>query len=165
MINIFERKLKPVSIFSYRRVPQRDLAVNAGRLAAVQEELDRVFDSSFGSFFRPLDSFKRWNPAVDVYQDSDQFTVYAELPGLKKEEIEISLDGGTLTIAGERKQEGNAKEGFHTERYFGKFQRSLTLPAPVNSEKVNASYKDGILKVTLAKADEAKPKQIPVSVN
>jgi HSP20 family protein len=165
MINIFERKLKPVSIFSYRRVPQSDLAVNAGRLAAVQEELDRVFDSSFGSFFRPLDPFKRWNPAVDVYQDNDQFTVYAELPGLKKEEIKISLDNDTLTIGGERRHEGSADQGLRTERYFGKFQRSLTLPVSVNSEKVNATYKDGILKVTLPKAEEAKPKQIPVSVS
>jgi HSP20 family protein len=164
MIKIFERKLKPVNFVSYRRFPQSDLAANFKRLTEVQDELDRVFDSSLGSFFRPLSTFKG-TPAVDVYQDNDQFTVYAELPGLKKEEIEISLDGDTLTISGERKQEGNAKEGFHSERYFGKFQRSLTLPVPVNSEKVNATYKDGILKVTLAKADEAKPKQIPVSVN
>ena len=91
--------------------------------------------------------------------------MYAELPGLKKEEIEISLNGDTLTIGGERKHEEKADQGSRTERYFGKFQRSLTLPVPVNAEKVNATYKDGILKVVLPKAEEAKPKQIPVSVH
>jgi len=75
------------------------------------------------------------------------------------------LNGDTLTIGGERKNEANVEEGFRSERYFGKFQRSLTLPVSVNSEKVNATYKDGILKVVLPKADEAKPKQIPVSLN
>ena len=91
--------------------PQSDLAVTFDRLTNLREELDRVFGSSFGSFFRPLGSLNRWNPAVDVYQDNDQFTVYAELPGLKKEEIEISLNGDTLTIGGERKHEANGDQG------------------------------------------------------
>lgn len=154
-----------MNVLRYQRYPQADLSVALDRLTNMRDELDRVFESSFGSFFRPLGSLNRWNPPVDVYQDSNQFTVYAELPGLKKEEIEISLDGDTLTIGGERKHEAKGDQGFRTERYFGKFQRSLTLPVPVNSEKVNATYKDGILKVVLAKAEEAKPKQIPVSVN
>ena len=165
MIKVFERKVKPMNIVRYQRYPHGDLSATFDRLATVRNELDRVFESSFSSFFRPLGSLNRWNPAVDVYQDNDQFTVYVELPGLKKEEIEISLNGDTLTIGGERKSEANADQGFRTERYFGKFQRSLTLPVPVNSEKVNATYKDGILKVVLPKAEEAKPKQIPVSLN
>lgn len=156
-----------MNIVRYQRYPQSDLSVAFDRLTNLREELDRVFESPFGSVFRPLGSLNRWNPAVDVYQDKDQFTVYAELPGLKKEEIEISLNGDTLTISGERNHEAEAKaeQGFRTERFFGKFQRSLTLPVPVNAEKVNATYKDGILKVVLPKAEEAKPKQIPVSVN
>jgi len=154
-----------MNIVRYQRYPQSDLSVAFGRLSNMRDELDRVFESSFGSFFRPLDSLNRWNPAVDVYQDNDQFTVYAELPGLKKEEIEISLNGDTLAIGGERKHEANPDEGFRTERFFGKFQRSLTLPIPVNLEKVNATYTDGVLKVVLPKAEEAKPKQIPVSLN
>ena len=102
---------------------------------------------------------------MDVYQDKDQYTVHAELPGLKKEEIEISLNGDTLTISGERKQETKSEEGFRTERFFGKFQRSVILPMPVNGEKVNATYKDGVMTVVLPKAEEAKPKQIPVSLS
>jgi len=154
-----------MNIVRYQRYPQNDLSVRFDRLTNMREELDRVFGSSFGPFFRPLGSLNRWNPAVDVYQDNDQFTVYAELPGLKREEIEISLNGDTLTISGERKHETKPDQGFRTERYFGKFQRSLTLPISVNSEKVSATYKDGILKVVLPKVEEAKPKQIPVSVN
>ena len=162
---IFERKVNPMNIVRYQRYPQTDLSVAFDRLTNMRDELDRVFESSFGSFFRPLGSLNRWNPAVDVYQDNDQYMVYAELPGMQKEEIEISLNGDTLTIGGERKHEGNPDQGFRSERYFGKFQRSLTLPVPVNWEKVNATYKDGILRVVLPKAEEAKPKQIPVSVN
>ncbi len=154
-----------MNIIRYQRYPQRELSATLDGLASARNELDRVFESSFNSFFRPLGSLNRWNPAVDVHQDNEQFTVYAELPGLKKEEIEISLNGDTLTIGGERKHEATADQGSRTERYFGKFQRSLTLPVPVNSEKVNATYTDGILKIVLPKAEEAKPKQIPVSLN
>jgi len=154
-----------MNIIRYQRYPQRDLSATLDGLASVRNELDRVFESSFNSFLRPLGSLNRWNPAVDVHQDNEKFTVYVELPGLKKEEIEISLNGDTLTIGGERKHEATPEQGFRTERYFGKFQRSLTLPVPVNSEKVNATYTDGILKIVLPKAEEAKPKQIPVSLN
>jgi HSP20 family protein len=154
-----------MNIVRYRRYPQSDLSVAFGRLFQRRGELDRVFESSLGSFFGPVGSSNRWNPAVDVYQDKDQFTVYAELPGLKKEEIEIALNGDTLTIGGERKQEANPEEGSRSERFFGKFQRNLTLPVAVNAEKVNATYQDGILKVVLPKAEEAKPRQIPVSLN
>jgi HSP20 family protein len=86
---------------------------------------------------------------------------------MKKEEIDISLHDGVLTISGERKQEREAKNGdtFRSERYFGKFQRSVTLPASVDGGKVKASYKDGILRVELPKAEEAKPRQIEVSVS
>ena len=101
-----------MNIVRYQRYPQNDLSVALDRLTNMRDELDRVFETSFGSFFRPLGSLNRWNPAVDVYQDNDQFTVYAELPGLKKEEIEISLNGDTLTIGGERKHEANADRRF-----------------------------------------------------
>jgi HSP20 family protein len=154
-----------MNIVRYQRYPQRDLSVAFSRFNNIQAELDRVIGTSFGSLVRPLGSPNRSNPAVDVYQDKDQFTVYAELPGFKKEEIEISLNGDTLTIGGERKQEASEDKGVRTERFFGKFQRSLTLPMAVTSEKVTATYQDGILKVILPKAEESKPKQISVSLN
>jgi len=87
-----------------------------------------------------------------------------ELPGMRKEDPDISLHDGTLTISGERKRESNNGEtAQRTERYVGTFRRSTTLPARVDASKVSATYEDGILKVTLPKAEEAKPKQIQVS--
>jgi HSP20 family protein len=134
----------------------RSLAQAFDRFAAIRDEMDRLFDSSFGPAFRA--------PVLDVYQDKDQFTVVAELPGLKKEDIELSLHDDVLTISGERKQDKKGEEGYRNERFFGRFQRSVTLPTGVDSEKVKATYQDGILKVALPKAEEAKPKQIEVSV-
>jgi len=87
-----------------------------------------------------------------------------ELPGMRREDFEISLHDGTLTISGERKREtSNGERAERTERYIGKFRRSITLPTHVDANKVSAVYRDGILTVTLPKAEEAKPKQIPVS--
>ena len=105
-------------------------------------------------------------PALDLYEDKDNFVLKAELPGMKKEEIDISLHEGVLTLSGERKEE-RKEEGadtYRSERYYGRFHRTIALPSAVNGEKVSASYKDGILTVTLPKTEEAKPKQIPINV-
>jgi HSP20 family protein len=123
----------------------------------LQDELDRLFES-------PL---RAWTPALDVQEDKDNYSVSVELPGLKREDIQVTLNDGALVISGERHGE-KAEEGVEIhrqERFYGKFQRALTLPAPVAAEKVKAQYKDGILTVTLPKTEEAKPKQIDVSVN
>src|SRR5271165_2987748 len=128
-----------------------------GRLASLQDELDRLFES-------PLTA---WSPVLDVREDVDNFVVRAELPGLKREDIDVSLHDGALVIAGERKAE-KVEEGVEVhrqERYYGKFQRALTLPTPVAADKIKAQYKDGVLTVTLPKVEEAKPKQIDISVN
>ena len=119
--------------------------------------MDRLFES-------PLTG---WAPALEVHEDKDNFTVHVELPGLKREDIGVSLQDGALVISGERKEEkvSEGTEVHRQERFYGKFQRALTLPAPVAADKVKAAYKDGILTVTLPKAEEAKPKQIAVSVN
>ena len=152
-------------IVRYRHYPQSDLSAALDRLTNMRAEMDRVFESTIGSFSRSPAPLSRWNPAVNVYQDKDQFTVVVELPGLKKEEIEISLHDDTLTIAGERKREDESSaQEFLTERLYGKFQRSLTLPTAVDAEKVKANYKDGLLQVLLPKAEEAKPKQIEVAL-
>jgi len=100
-----------------------------------------------------------------VHEDKDSFVIRTELPGLRREDIDVSLHDGAVIISGERKSE-EVKEGVEVhrqERYFGKFQRALTLPAPVAGDKVKAQYKDGVLTVTLPKVEEAKPKQITVS--
>ena len=135
------------------------------RLSSFRNEFHRLFDLSEPS--RDSALFSGWSPALDVFDDKEQLVVSVELPGLKKDEINLSLHDGVLTISGERKRESQGKEGeaFRSERYFGKFQRSVTLPAPVDGNKVSASYKDGILTVALPKAEEAKPKQIAVNVS
>jgi HSP20 family protein len=152
-----------MQIVRYRHYPQSDLSAALDRLTNMRAEMDRVFEST-GSFSASPAPLSRWNPAVNVYQDKDRFTVVVELPGLKKEEIEISLHDDTLTIAGERKREESSEQEFLTERLYGKFQRSLTLPTAVDAEKVKASYKNGLLQVELPKAEEAKPKQIEVAL-
>jgi HSP20 family protein len=133
------------------------VGLNFGRLSSLQDELDRLFES-------PL---KAWIPALDVHEDKDNFFVRTELPGLKREDIEVSLHDGALLISGERKAEEKLEgvEIHRQERYYGKFQRALTLPTPVAADKIKAQYKDGVLTVTLPKVEEAKPKQIDISVN
>ena len=137
------------------------------RLTSLRDEMNRLFDSSFPGFTRDAGLFSGWSPALDVYQDKDHVFVKAELPGMKKEEIEISLHDGVVSIAGERKHEEESMKGesFRSERFFGRFHRSVSLPTAVDSAKVTASYTDGILTVTLPKAEEAKPKQIQVNVS
>ena len=128
-----------------------------GRLTNLQDQLDRLFGS-------PSDV---WAPALDVHEDKDNYIFRTELPGLKREDIEVSLQDGALVISGERKVE-KVEEGVavhRQERFYGKFQRALTLPEPVAADKVKAEYKDGVLTVTLPKTEEAKPKKIDVSVN
>jgi HSP20 family protein len=108
-----------------------------------------------------------WTPAMDVYEDRENFYVKAELPGMKKEDINISLHNGALSISGERKSETTHEDSasHRTERFFGRFQRSVSLPSAVAADKVKAQYKDGVLTVTLPKTEEAKPKQIDVNVS
>jgi HSP20 family protein len=128
-----------------------------GRLASLQDEIDRLFES-------PL---RAWAPALDVREDADNFVIRTELPGLKRDDINVSLQDGALVISGERTVEKveDGVEIHRQERYYGKFQRALSLPAPVAANQIKAQYKDGILIVTLPKAEEAKPKQIDISVN
>ena len=153
-----------MSLIRYQ-TPELSNWTSFDRLSSLRDEMNRLFDFSFPS--RDSGLFSGWSPALDVYDEKDNFVVKAELPGLKKEEIDIAFHDGALTISGERKHERDHKEGetFRSERYFGKFQRSVTLPAAVDATKITASYKDGVLHVELPKAEEAKPKRIDVNVS
>jgi HSP20 family protein len=136
------------------------------RWANLRDELDSLFEMPLWSGFgRQSQLFSAWTPALDVYQNNDNVVAMIELPGMKKEEIEISLHDGMLTISGERKSESaQGDRADRSERLIGKFRRSITLPTRIDANNVSASYKDGILTVTLPKAEEAKPKQIQVNV-
>ena len=130
-----------------------------------RDEIDRLFDSPFSALSEGLQPFMSgWSPALDLYDDKDNFLVKAELPGMKKEDIEIQLHDGVLTLSGERKQEKkfDGADSHRSERFVGRFQRTLTLPSQVDADKVKANYQDGILTVTLPKAEAAKPKQIQI---
>jgi len=133
-------------------------------LNRLRREIDRLFQEPFGFLAPGTSFFEGWSPAVDIYEDKDKYIVKAELPGMKKEDIDAALDGATLTISGERREEEEKRDGenYRSERFFGRFQRSVTLPTAVQPNKIEASYKDGVLTVTLPKSEEAKPKQIPV---
>ena len=136
------------------------------QLSSLRDEIDRLFEAPLSSLTELSQPFSGgWVPAIDLYEDRDNYVVKMELPGMNKDEIDISLHNGALSISGERKDEEKHEdaETYRSERFFGRFQRSVTLPALVEGDKVNASYKDGILTVTLPKAEEAKPKQITIN--
>jgi HSP20 family protein len=138
-----------------------------GRLINLRGEIDRLFDMPFAELARSSQLLSGWTPAFDVYEDKDNFYVRAELPGMCKEDIDVSMHNGSLSISGARKSDETLKDAevYRTERLFGRFQRTITLPTQVAVDKIKAQYKDGILSMTLPKAEEAKPKHIDVKVN
>lgn len=138
-----------------------------GRLTNLRDEIDRLFEQPLAELARTSNLLSGWTPAVDLYEDKDNVFVKAELPGMKKEDIEVSFHNGTLSVSGERKSEDKYQDAevYRAERYFGRFQRTVTLPTAVAADKVKAQYKDGILTITLPKTEEAKPKQIDVHIN
>jgi len=136
-------------------------------LSTLREEIDRLFESPLAEMTRTSQQFlSGWMPAMDVHEDTDNLYVKAELPGMRKQDIDISIHDGVLSVAGERKEDEkyHQAEVCRAERFLGRFQRTFTLPTTVNADKVKASYKDGILTVVLPKAETAKPKQIEVTV-
>src|SRR6266478_3574492 len=147
------------------QIPELATWPSLDRWNNLRDDLNSLLESPFwSSFGRAGQLFSGWSPALDLYQNNDNVIAVVELPGMRKEDIEISLHQGTLTINGERKSESsNGEKAERTERYIGKFRRSITLPARVDANKVSATYRDGILTVTLPKAEEAKPKQIQVN--
>ena len=136
----------------------------ARELAGMEiDRLNRMFSDLYGEAFGG-----GWVPAVDIYQASNgEVVLKAELPDIKREDINVTIDKNVLTLAGERKlEESVSKESFHRkERFHGSFSRSFTLPATVDSGRVQASYKDGVLTVRLPQREDAKPKQIAVNVD
>jgi HSP20 family protein len=155
-----------MSVIRYQN-PELSAWPSIDRWTTLRDEINSMFEVPFWSNLgRQTQLFSGWTPALDVYQNADDVVAVVELPGMRKEEIEISLHDGMLTIGGERKAESNQNEkAERSERFVGKFRRSVTLPTRVDAEKVSATYKDGILTVTLPKAEEAKPKQIQVNVD
>jgi HSP20 family protein len=132
----------------------------------MHNELNRMFDSSVLRNFRSDEdiSFGLWNPAVDLYEKEDSFVIKAELAGVDKDNISIDLKDGVLTLSGERSNDSEAEEDdyYRRERTYGKFRRAFSLPADVDADKIKADFKDGVLKITVPKPEERKPKQITI---
>lgn len=137
------------------------------QLNVFQREISRLLDLPFSAFTRDPETSAAWTPALDLYEDKDNLYVSLELPGFRKEEFQIALQDGVLSISGERQEEKAASnaEVYRSERIFGRFQRTVTLPKPVQANKVIANYKNGVLAITLPKTEEVRPKQIEVQVN
>jgi len=144
--------------------PRRDLWDPFTGLAEIQDEVNRLFDTSL----RRHGGFEGvFSPALDVVVEKDNVLVKADLPGLGKDDISVTLQDNYLTIKGEKKHEVEQKEAnyFLNERVHGSFARTVELPVAVDAAKIDARFKDGVLHVTLPKTEEAKPKQIEVKVS
>lgn len=139
----------------------------------MRREMDRVFDRFFGRGLAPRTAelpalaAGEWLPSADVIDKKDTIVARFELPGMSKEDIKISATKDTLTVRGESKQEKETKDEdyYLCERCYGSFSRTISLPVGVESDKVKASYKDGILEVTLPKATELLPKEVKIEVS
>jgi HSP20 family protein len=128
--------------------------------------MNHLFDDVFRPVAREDGGLSMWNgyPTVDIYDNDENIVITAELPGIDKTDIVIDVKDGVLTLKGERSFDNEVKEEkyYCRERTFGKFQRAFRLPADVDPEKINADYKDGILKIDIPKPEEQKPKKITV---
>jgi HSP20 family protein len=134
-------------------------------LSTIQDEINRMFDDCVVNHDRETGISKIY-PASDIVESRDSFEISIELPGLKKEDVKVTLQNNILSISGEKKVASESKDHtFHrVERTYGSFFRSFELPMPVDSGKIQADFKDGILKINLPKVEEAKPKEIAISV-
>ena len=142
------------------------------RLLDLRTEMDRLFDEfygdefSMGPHFKGIEGLGDFAPKMDIDETEKEITVSAELPGLKPEDVDISLDDNILTIRGEKRaeMEDKDKHSYHVERTYGSFARSVRLPGQVEAEKIEANLKDGLLKITLPKSQEAQEKSRKISI-
>ncbi|MFL6468401.1 MAG: Hsp20/alpha crystallin family protein [Pyrinomonadaceae bacterium] len=133
-------------------------------MRSLQDEVNRLFSSSFNRGGNNEIMRGAWSPSVDILENKDNIVLEAELPGMSPDDVHISVENNVLTIQGERKFEKKEDEdNFHRlERSYGSFTRSFTLPPTVSSDNVNAEFENGILRLTLAKREEAKPRRIEI---
>ncbi len=132
----------------------------------LRDEIDRLFDSFFGRTPAMVEREMMWYPAINLEETEDKFIVKAELPGMSKEDIKVQVTEDGILISGERKfeKEEKGKTYHRVEMAYGKFQRAIAFPAPVEPDKAKASYKDGILVIEVPKSEKAKPKEIEIEI-
>jgi HSP20 family protein len=134
--------------------------------ASLARSFDDIFDDFFGNRWLDHSEYSYWTPAVDVIEEDNKYILKMDLPGLSKDDVKISVDNDTLKISGEKKYENEEKKkNYHRcERYYGKFERSFNLGKEIDTEKIEANFKNGVLNLELTKAESAKPKAIEVKV-
>lgn len=135
----------------------------------IQSEVNRLFDSFLGrpTMTASAPGNRVWMPVVDMYETSDDLVLNFEIPGVREKDTSLSITGDVLTVKGERQfdEQLNDDHYLHMERSFGKFERSIRLPMPVQAGRVRATYRDGVLEVSLPKAEEVRPKEIKIDVS
>jgi HSP20 family protein len=131
---------------------------------AVQERVNRIFADTALSRMGSEETMGSWTPLCDIHEDGDDIVVTAELPGIDRNDIDVQVENNILTLKGERKREKEfrSENAYRMERFYGSFSRSFTLPVTVDTEKIKAEYRDGVLTVHLPKVEEAKPRKIKV---
>jgi HSP20 family protein len=131
---------------------------------ALSNRLNRTINDPFTQ--RTEDSFGAWAPPVDILERQDHLVIRAEVPGIRKEDMDVRIENGVLTLHGERKEEKDVKDqsAHLMERVYGSFTRSFSLPTTVDATKVTATYKDGVLEVMVPKVETAKPKSVEIKV-
>ncbi|MGH9405043.1 MAG: Hsp20/alpha crystallin family protein [Terriglobia bacterium] len=137
-------------------------------LLTTQDRFNRLFNETFSNVFgNEQVAPQAWTPAVDVYEDEKGLVIKADLAGVDPKEVDIRVEDGTLYLKGERKSEHveKGKNVHRIERSYGSFMRTFALPRAINTDGIKADYKDGVLTLTLAKREEAKPKTIKVNVS
>lgn len=144
--------------------PKTELWDPFANIADIQDEMNRMFNTSLRRMTGAEGAFA---PAMDVLEEKDKLIVKAELPGISKDDVNVTFHDGYLTVRGEKKHETESQDAnyYHSERVYGTFARTIQLPTAVDVKKVEARFKDGVLFVTLPKTEEAKPKQIDIKVN
>lgn len=133
-------------------------------LATLQDRMNRIFHDTMARGQDEEIFTGTWAPPVDIFETKDRIVLKAELPGFKEDQIQLRFDNGILTLEGERKfEKETGDENYHrVERSYGKFQRSFTLPTMIQNDKIEASFNNGVLTVSLPKREETKPKQIRI---
>ena len=133
-------------------------------LLQVQDELNRLFGRTYGGRAGDSVSAGGWAPSIDIHETPDAFVIDADLPGVRHEDVEISVEDGTLTLRGERSTSSEiSDESYHrVERRYGAFFRSIALPSAIKDDAIEASYDNGVLTITVPKAEQAKPRRIEV---
>jgi HSP20 family protein len=134
-------------------------------MSILQRQMNRLFDEATQNWNGDANAPNGWSPETDIYETETDLVLQADLPGFSAKDLDIVVENNVLTIRGERQFEAKVQpEGLHRmERSYGKFSRSFTLPASVNAQKIQANYKNGVLTVTLAKAEHARPKRIQIA--